>query len=64
MTTTVQYAGGFLLTFTALTTAGILIGAVLSKRIDGDRLKGGFGWLVILLGVSVLLREIIAVQSG
>ena len=46
-------------TFTAITTAGIIIGTILSRRIDGSKLKAGFGWFVSIIGVAVLLRELL-----
>ena len=55
----VQYDWPFLLTFTALTTIGIVVGTILSKRIDGQKLKVGFGYFVLTLGAVVLLRELI-----
>ena len=44
---------------TAITTAGIIIGTILSRRIDGSKLKAGFGWFVSIIGVAVLLRELL-----
>ena len=54
----VAYDWPFLLTFTGLATAGIVIGTALAKRIDGQRLKAGFGYFVLTLGVAVLIREL------
>ena len=54
----VAYDWSFLLTFTGLATAGIVIGTALAKRIDGQRLKAGFGYFVLTLGVAVLIREL------
>jgi uncharacterized protein len=59
LTTSVSYEWSFLLTFTGLTTAGILVGTALSKRIDGQRLKKAFGWFVVVLGLAVLIRELV-----
>ena len=55
----VQYDWPFLLTFTALTTIGILVGTMLSKKIDGQKLKAGFGYFVLTLGAVVLIRELV-----
>lgn len=49
----------FLLTFTALSVAGIFIGIYLNKFIDGKKLKKGFGWFVLLMGVYIVLKEIL-----
>lgn len=54
-----QYDWMFVLTFTAITTAGIIIGTIFSRRIDGAKLKAGFGWFVAIIGVVVLLRELL-----
>ena len=59
LSTNVEYNWPFLLTFTALATVGIIIGTILSKRIDGQRLKAGFGYFVLVLGVVVLVRELV-----
>lgn len=47
----------FLLTFSALSTAGIFLGLHLNKYIDGNQLKKGFGWFVLVMGGYILLRE-------
>ncbi len=54
------YDWNFVLLFTTITTAGIIVGTLLSHRIDGQRLKQGFGWFVIALGLAVLARELFA----
>ncbi|MGA0833833.1 MAG: sulfite exporter TauE/SafE family protein [Candidatus Kapaibacteriota bacterium] len=52
-----SYDWPFLLTFTGLTSAGIIAGTLLAARVDGARLKAGFGYFVLILGIAVLLRE-------
>jgi uncharacterized membrane protein YfcA len=42
---------------TAIAMAGILAGNRVSRRIDGDRLKTGFGWFVLVMGLYILVRE-------
>lgn len=37
---------------------GIFIGMVLSKKIDGNKLKPAFGWFVLVMGIYILLTEI------
>ncbi|MBL0321235.1 MAG: sulfite exporter TauE/SafE family protein [Ignavibacteria bacterium] len=59
LSASVTYDWPFLLMFTALTTIGVFIGTVLSHRIDGQKLKKGFGWFVVTLGVAVMLRELL-----
>lgn len=47
----------FLLKITAFALVGIFIGAGLSKRIDGEKLKPAFGWFVLGMGIYILLKE-------
>jgi uncharacterized membrane protein YfcA len=47
-----------LLTVTALAIAGIFIGDVLSKRIDGNKLKAGFGWFVLIMGLYIIAQQL------
>lgn len=44
-----------LLTVTSLAIGGIFIGNFISKKIDGNSLKKGFGWFVLTMGVYILL---------
>jgi len=48
----------FLLVVSALAIVGVFIGMLLSKRIDGNKLKPAFGWFVLVLGVYILAKEI------
>jgi hypothetical protein len=47
-----------LLVVTALAIAGIFIGNSLSKKIDGDKLKKGFGWFVLVMGIYIIAKEL------
>ena len=47
----------FLLTITAIAVAGIFIGGWLSKKIEGQKLKKGFGWFVLIMGIYILISE-------
>lgn len=47
----------FLLGFTAISVIGIFIGTWLNKFIDGKKLKKGFGWFVLVMGVYILISE-------
>ncbi len=55
-----QYDWMLVFTFTAITTAGIIIGTILSRRIAGSQLKAGFGWFVGLIGILVLVMELLS----
>lgn len=48
-----------LLPFTALAGIGIFIGSFLSKKIDGSKLKKGFGYFVLVMGIFILIKETI-----
>lgn len=47
----------FLLAITALAIVGIFIGNLLSDRISSGRLRKGFGWMTLLMGCFILVRE-------
>ncbi|MCT4561654.1 MAG: sulfite exporter TauE/SafE family protein [Crocinitomicaceae bacterium] len=44
---------------TALAIGGIFLGNVLSRKIDGNKLKKGFGWFVLVMGVYIILNELV-----
>ncbi len=48
----------FLIIFTSLSVVGILIGNVLSKKIDGKKLKKAFGWFVLLMAFFIFFMEL------
>lgn len=48
-----------LLTVTALAIGGIFIGNVLSRKVDGDKLKKAFGWFVLIMGIYILAKELV-----
>lgn len=47
----------FLLSFTGISIAGIFIGMWLTNFIDGKKLKKGFGWFVLVMGVYIIIKE-------
>ncbi len=49
----------FLCKVSAFAIAGIFIGATLSKKIDGAKLKPAFGWFVLIMGMYIILKETI-----
>lgn len=49
----------FLITLTALAVAGIVVGNLLSRRINSSRLRIAFGWLTLLMGIFILIRELL-----
>ena len=43
---------------TVLAITGIFLGNMLSHKIDGDKLKKGFGWFVLVMGIYVIAKEL------
>jgi hypothetical protein len=54
----VQLDVSFLILFTTVAISGIFIGAYLSKKIDGNKLKPAFGWFVFAAGIYIIAKEI------
>ena len=48
----------FLLLFTVLAIGGIYIGFFFGRFINGARLKKGFGWFILCMGVYIFWKEI------
>lgn len=46
-----------LVTISLIAMAGVIVGGVLGKMIDGDKLKKAFGWFVLAMGIFIMLRE-------
>jgi uncharacterized membrane protein YfcA len=47
-----------LLTFTFCSIIGIFIGNFISKKVDGEKLKIGFGWFILIMGIYIIFKEI------
>ena len=50
----------FLLLFSAIAIAGIIVGSILSKHLPNEKLKPAFGWFVLVMGVYIIGRELSA----
>ena len=48
----------FLILITSLAILGILIGSHFSNRFSGQTLKRSFGWMILSVGFSILIKEI------
>ncbi len=48
-----------LLSVSAFAVAGMVVGTMLSKKIEGSKLKPAFGWFVLVMGVFIIVKEII-----
>jgi uncharacterized protein len=49
----------FLSKITAIAIAGKFIDGALSKRITGNKLKKGFGWFVLVMGIYIIVKKTI-----
>lgn len=47
----------FLLSFTSISIIGIFIGMWLTNFINGKKLKKGFGWFVLIMGIYIIFKE-------
>lgn len=47
----------FLLGVTAAAMAGLYIGSLISKKLPGEKLKKGFGWFVLVMGIFIIIKE-------
>jgi len=47
-----------LISVTALAIIGIFIGNGLSRKIDAKKLKKGFGWFVLVMGIYIIIKEL------
>lgn len=54
----VQLNYSLLFTLTGIALIGIFIGTVLSKKIEGAKLKPIFGWFILIMGVYILMKEL------
>lgn len=48
---------------TALAIAGIFVGNALSKKVNGESLKKGFGWFVLVMGIYIIIKELVLNNS-
>ncbi|GAC1422794.1 MAG: hypothetical protein NVS1B13_02540 [Flavisolibacter sp.] len=49
----------FLIKVTSIAIMGIFIGGWLSKKISGEKLKKGFGWFVLFMGIYIIIKEVV-----
>jgi len=47
-----------LLIFTALAIGGVIIGSMLSQKINANSLKRIFGWFVLLMALYIIINEL------
>ena len=54
----------FLAIFTGLAMVGIFIGSWLSHYVSGEKLKKGFGWLIVVMGAWMIVYELFLKAPG
>ncbi len=47
----------FILLIAGIAVSGIFVGNYLSQSIEGQKLKSGFGWFILLMGCYIIFRE-------
>jgi len=47
-----------LIIVTILAIGGIFVGNWLSHKISGEKLKKGFGWFVLVMGIYIIVKEL------
>jgi uncharacterized protein len=58
------YDWNLVLQFTGLTVIGIITGTLLSRKINSNQLRASFGWLVLVIGLTVLGIELFSLYSS
>ena len=48
----------FLSTITTIAIAGVFIGGFFNQKVNAEKLKNGFGWFVLVMGIYILVKEI------
>ncbi|HTG65392.1 MAG TPA: hypothetical protein VL859_03350, partial [Flavobacterium sp.] len=49
----------FLLLISAMAFLGMFLGILISKKIDGHKLKPVFGWFVLVMGIYIIVKEVL-----
>ena len=47
----------FLITITAIAIAGIFVGSYFNQKLDPAKLRKGFGWFVLFMGIYIIVKE-------
>lgn len=47
-----------LISVTSIAIVGIFIGNMLTRKFDGEKLKRGFGWFVLITGIYIIIKEV------
>lgn len=49
----------FLSIITTIAIAGVFAGGFFNQKVNADKLKKGFGWFVLIMGIYILTRELL-----
>jgi uncharacterized membrane protein YfcA len=47
----------FMLKISLIAIGGIFIGGAIAKKMAGEKLKKGFGWFVLIMGIYIIIKE-------
>ena len=50
---------GFITIVSAIAIAGIFIGGYFNQKVNSDKLKKGFGWFVLVMGIYIIVKELV-----
>ncbi len=48
----------FLFIITPIAMSGVFLGGFFNQKVDSEKLKKGFGWFVLIMGIAILTREL------
>lgn len=48
-----------ILNITAIAVTGIIVGHRISRNFAGDKLKKGFGWFILCIGLFIIIKELV-----
>ncbi len=48
----------FIIIVTSIAIAGIFIGGYFNQKINSEKLKKGFGWFVLIMGIYIIVKEV------
>ena len=49
----------FIMIVTAIAVSGIYIGGYFNQKVNSDKLKKGFGWFVLVMGIYIIIKEVL-----
>ena len=49
----------FITIISAIAIAGIFIGGYFNQKVNSDKLKKGFGWFVLVMGIYIIVKELV-----